>query len=270
MYPAGALTSFLVDKTIQMIMQAKMDFPKLPNGGNYILSANLRSFRCFRCFPVFLVKLKCQKRNVALNSVKRPKMNGKGLKSRTPKQIKRPCTAGTAQELSSRHFSNCGNLLNRRVTIQKEKVNKYFKLPNSEKIAKFVADFSTAAVGFFSQFEATNSEQKRATGFCLLSSKILLKKLLKQLKVVEPNTTHLEMPAILTKLAKFKAKLLAEEESSDREEAEMEAEMEPKVETELDIPMSTISYEETDDSDRELPIAEMSKELDNPMSAISY
>ena len=114
-------------------------------------------------------------------------------------------------------------------------------------------------MAFFSQFETTNSEQIRVTGFCLLSCRFFLRKLLKQPKVVEPNTpisTHLEMPAILTKLVKFKAKLLAEEDSSDREEAEME----PKIETELDISMSSISYEETDDSDSELPYAEMSKE----------
>ena len=152
MYPAGALTSFLVDKTIQMIMQAKMDFPKLSGAGNFVLSANLQ---CFRCFLVFLVKLKCQKCNVALNSVKRPKMNGRGLKSQKsnkPKQIRWPCTADTAQQLNPRHFSNCKNSSNRRVTIQKEKVNKYLKLPDSEKVAKLVADFSTTAGGFFSQF----------------------------------------------------------------------------------------------------------------------
>jgi hypothetical protein len=103
-------------------------------------------------------------------------------------------------------------------------------------------------VAFFGQFQTINSEQIRVTGFCLPSLRILLRKLVKQQKVVKPKrpkrtiSSKLEMPAILTKVAKFKAKLLEEEDLSDQELAQME----PKIETELDISMSSISDEEYD------------------------
>ena len=50
------------------------------------------------------------------------------------------------------------------------------------------------------------------------------------------------MPAILTKIAKFTAKLLEEEELSDQELAQMET----KIETSLDISMDSISEGEFD------------------------
>ena len=243
MYPAGALTSFLVDKTIQMIMQAKMDFPKLPNGGNYILSANLRSFRCFRCFPVFLVKLKCQKRNVALNSVKRPKMNSRrGLKRRkssTPKIRRQPCTANTAISRGKKLVKLPGDVTNRNH-------NKSCGLPYSAKIAKIKADYTTTTGGVFWRILTINSEQRSETGLCLSCFDAVLGQFVKHRNAVRRKGAkyfklNFKMSANIEG-TKYRARLLADGEKSDQEEDQAES----KLETELDISMSTISYEESD------------------------
>jgi hypothetical protein len=110
---------------------------------------------------------------VALNSVKRPKNSVKRLKSQklnTPKQSRQPCTAETAQQLNLGFFSRCKNLVKSTGDNPDRNVNKYRKLPDSEKVAKLMADYSTTNGGVFGQFQSI-----KVGNICFLNPLVLSK-----------------------------------------------------------------------------------------------
>ena len=212
-----------MDKAIQKIGQAKMKLPKFPYAGKIVLSANIH------CFLEIMAALICQISNMALNSDNRLKSK----KFNTPKHCRQPCTADPAQNL------DLGSLSRRE------------KLSVSAKIATRWATNSITNSGVFGQLLTKNCKQKRVTGFGLsgLSSlKIFFRKMIKQQKVVGPKGTvrktssKPKMSPAFSKEAKFKAKMINDDDLSDQEMAQNEH----KIETELDISMSSISEEEAD------------------------
>ena len=224
-----------MNKDIQMIKQAKIEFLKSSSAGKYDFSADLR------CFLVYLAKHRCHMRIMALNSRKRLKSNRRGLKRRkssTPKICRQPCTANTAITRGKKLVKLPGDVTNRNHNIS--------GLPYSAKIAKIKADYTTTTGGVFWRILTINSEIRSETGLCLSCFDAVLGQFVKHRNAVRRKGAkyfklNFKMSANIEG-AKYRARLLADGEKSDQEEDQAES----KLETELDISMSTISYEESD------------------------
>ena len=145
-----------MNKDIQMIKQAKIEFLKSSSAGKYDFSADLR------CFLVYLAKHRRHMRIMALNSRKRLKISRRGLKrwkSSTPKIRRQPCTANSAVSRGKKLVKLPGDVTNRNHNIS--------GLPYSAKIAKIKADYTTTTGGVFWRILTINSEIRSETGLCL-------------------------------------------------------------------------------------------------------